>query len=651
MKLIRLGSAVAVLFCLYSALPAHAVDDAACAAKRASLESEGQQAARSYSALIQKLFAPEEKRTGTPERRAEAPRIFDGIFLFDARKKGDAVEITSASTSYASNFARDLFTASSGLQPTMLVLTHGPVAGQDALQFIPNPDWKPATSFHESIAMLRHNASKLSREDKFLILASWGAHLNNGYNFAMPGEKTSMEQLFQNARNSGANGGVCRDISTYLAEVAKALGFENVGTHTGLDGKGNQAGAHVVAHFRDPSTGEYYMQNYSNIFDTHQKSLPAALDVSTRIMGSLTGVSFVESIPGQVHQYVPRTARWVNQQIEAFAKPQEDPAYITAKISNREQTLGLQLQKRLDSNKVLKGFFLRSDVQSSEGPIRLDAIGVSGEIQKNTNLSQKLLNEVGYSAAGHFGYLELTNSQMNPERPGSDQKRKSVFVAVDLKGYARINRLTGKLELEAKTIDLWTKDSRAGVAENFSAPAHRLTPSIEYRVARLPVTIGGGRSLELVPRDQYSKVALQTAYDKVNVVIDHRGKDDHVVIISNSEAYLFGGAERSNAVGLRELLSVAVPTEKHGEFAVIFDISKIAQNKNNDPFFDLPVFASIKAQWKKAVSKVLEIGTDMEVKKNGTPFFLFEQVGSVVPDLSAPKKAEIKGDLWLRMRF
>ena len=661
-------------------LLARSAGDACEACNRA--EVQALEAAESYNDAIVKITQRVTPRIKEPAKTSN--RVFDGIFLFDIRsdKKSISVSAVNSPPDYVTPMGvlGNLLAASRGIQPVQVQVTSSetpapapsglpgwitdgpaiwPTFGPGVfpvVNFVPLADFPAAANFQDAISIVRKHASKLTRDEKLVFLNRLGVDLAKGYDHGVAdsnafGQKTSMDQLFNNLRTSGTNGGVCRDISSYLAEMARALGFQNVGTHTGLAGDTAQkSGAHVVSHFRDPESGEYYMQNYGKLFNTHQKTLQGAVDVSTRVMNSLSGVSYVESLPGKVHQYTPKMSRWAQGQINAVAERQKDPAFVTAKISDRETTLGFQYQVQGKGNtgaeKMTKAFFLRSEVDTNEGPVRLQAIGVAGELSRNVKLSQSVLDEVGYIAKGQFGYLEIRDRQVDPDADMVERKRRNAFLGGNVVGKARINQVTGKLELDAKVLDLWTKTS---VGAPMSGIENKLVPSVEYRLAK-PVTVEVGRALEIVPTDQYSSLKMQTAYDKVNVVVDRRGSDDKVVVLSKSEAYLFGGAENRDAVALRQLFSVAVPTEKKGEFAILMDLSKIVENRSKDPFYDLPVSSKIRGEWKMALNRLIEIGTGVEARYGSQPFFLFEEPGAVTPDLTVRKK-EVKGDLWLRMKF
>jgi len=623
--------------------------------------------AKTLSSQLQEIFP-------TPQLKLPAKKtqtIFDGLFLWDARREGGAVSLTGVYPNggltndykewrelqdkipFALSLGPEdsLFLASLGMQPLATTSSLEEIQAGKGV-FTPIPGYKPATSFQESIQLLKAHAATLSVGDKLSILRAWGNLLLDGYGGSGSG-KTAFETIFQNAKAGQSNGGVCRDIAPYLAEVAKALGFKSAGSASTLWERKKGTGGHVITYYQDPETGEYYAQNYDDIVNTHQKTLPATIDVATQALSTLTGTSIVNSAPGEYHLYVPRRARWVTQQLNAIAATKPNPAYITAKVSNLETTFVLQIQGNPGSDSAVKGFFLHSAAQTSEGEVKLDAIGIAGQVTKNETLSHHLLDAVGYEASGKLGYLQISAPNIAKDTLFTSGKermsRQNLFLGVDIKGYARIDQTTGKLALRASSIDAWKKET-AGA--NISTPDNQLTPSLEYRLKTLPVTIEAGRTLQVTGKDQFSKVDLKTAYDKVNIVVDRRGHKDAVVIISNSEAYLFGGAEQRDAIGLRQLLSVAVPTEKHGEFSVIFDISKIIENKKEDPFYDLPLFASLKAQWKKAVGRLIEIGTDVEMRKGNSPFFLFEQPGSVLADLAPSKKDyEVRGDIWVSVKY
>ena len=90
--------------------------------------------------------------------------------------------------------------------------------------------------------------------------------------------------------------------------------------------------------------------------------MQGAVDVSEKVLGALTGTSYVEGRPGKLHEYVPATAQWVQQQIKNAAQFKDGGSMLTLKQGENEQTLAFQV-----GGNHVKGFMLRSKVSTDEG--------------------------------------------------------------------------------------------------------------------------------------------------------------------------------------------------------------------------------------------------------------------------------------------
>ena len=193
-----------------------------------------------------------------------------------------------------------------------------------------------AVSYRDSLDILSRESANLTRDQKLLILSLSGSRLSSFYSVTTQNRNTS-EELFQNSQVNGKQGGICGDIHQYLAGQAKALGFTDVGIQTGLWQKsksGEDSGGHIIYHFRDPKTGLYYIQNYSQVISTGQTTQQSMLEVSNRVLGPLVGFVSVEGAQGKYHGYVPQAALWVKQGIESVAYQGADSSVLKVRVGN-----------------------------------------------------------------------------------------------------------------------------------------------------------------------------------------------------------------------------------------------------------------------------------------------------------------------------
>jgi hypothetical protein len=515
-------------------------------------------------------------------------------------------------------------------------------------------------SFSEQMNYLKTFQGSLGVQEKLILLSMLGSKLAAGYDNSMK-ENRNFDQLFKNMLNGGTHGGICGDIHAYLGEMAKALGFDEVGLHSGLWQKDpsndKSAAGHNIVHFRDPKTGEYYVVNYSRVIATKQTTVQGAVDLSTRIMGPLTGISFIESRPGRIHQYVPQTAEWVKQTIQGQAGF-DDGVQPSIRIQGGpyERTLGVQLGVS-DDKKGLKGFFVHSGVDSSDGKFVLDAVGVSGRLDVKKEFKDKIVDEVGMHFQAYGGFLELTAPVFDPISSNSaDAKRSNFFGGADIKGTARINNTTGKIEINANTLDAKFPLKKSDGNYNTSGGEVKVKAGVEQTWKDLPLTVAVERVYELVPSriDNQFNPKLQTSYDRVSVVIDTRGnnksdKDRKIYLVAGTDVYLLEGMESRAAVAIKNAVKAVVPAGRLGQFSVGGEMAKFVGNKSKDPFYDLPTGVNMSLDWSKDYSKTGTIGASVNYSK-GPQIFPFAVLGPVWPDVPSTK-GKVRGYIFIHQRF
>jgi hypothetical protein len=551
----------------------------------------------------------------------DKPRWVDAYFLYDVESKNEKLNV-SVKNYYSMGIDPDRFTEIYSIYLQSFGGSPGKV-----------------NSYDQAISYLNSKKELLTSSEKLALLSMIGNKLSSGYSSSTT-QNPSMEALFQNAVKGQTNGGICGDIHTYLSQAAAALGFEAVGIHSAQWSKDlskNETGGHAIAHFRDPKTGEYYMQNYTQIYNTKQKTLQGAVDVSTRLLGPLTGVSDVNSRPGVVHMYVPQTAQWIKSAIEKQVDLPTDAPIISMSISQSEKTVGLQANQNFGNSNV-RAFFVHSDVNASEGKYGLDAIGLSykGEVKKE--IKDSIIDEIGLSSSAYGGAMRMQAPVILPGGEFADGQSTNGFLAGSIKGTARINQTTGKLEFVSKSMDLKTSE-------------RELKAGIEQAWKELPLKVDIERTWEIRPTPETlnGPYRMETKHDRVGVIWDQKSSEQKVYVTVSGDVYLLEGAEKMSAIGLRNAIKASVPTDNLGTFSVALELGKVVNNKSKDPFYDLPASTSIVVDWRKKVFKASEVGVSLSHTK-GPSAQPFSVIGSVGPQLDDGLK-RLKGSLFFHSAF
>lgn len=494
------------------------------------------------------------------------------------------------------------------------------------------------TNLQEALKYTKTFVNKLSHEEKLLFLSILGSKLSAGYS-ATTTENKDLEAVYQNAVKAEKEGGICGDIHKLLGEVARNLGFEAVGRHTGQwqqDLTKDDAGGHAIMHFRDPKTGEYYVQNYSQIYNTKQKTLQSAVDVSSKVMGVLTGTQYVESRPGKVHEYVPATAQWVQDQIQGVARFKPDQAAFTIKASQNEQTLAAQF-----GNDTAKGFVLGTKVMTGEGVYRLEAAGVSARTGASIITDGMLIDEVKGTAEVYGGALKISAPGFDARTQSfRDGERSSLFFGSNLKGSARINNTTGKIEINTEALNI------------ASGARTELKAGLEHEFKELNLKVSADRTWSWQPIDIEQKFngRMTTTYDRIGVMYDTSNPDKkEAYLVVGTDVYLLEGVNVSSAVALKNSIKAVIPTEKLGTFSVGADLGRIVSNKSKDPFYDTVPVSSVHVDWSKKISKLVEVGASVS-RTRGNQITPFGVIGPIGPVMGKTEK-KVQGMVYLHAKF
>lgn len=513
-----------------------------------------------------------------------------------------------------------------------------------------------ASNFKASMSSLKASAGNLSTDQKLLVLSLIGSRLAQGYS-ADGKNVTDLEKIYQNALSGSKGGGICGDIHSYLAEAAKALGFESAGLHSALWRKNlnkSGAGGHYVSFFRDPKTGDYYAQNYSQLLRTGKKDLQGAVDVSTRVLGPLTGVTYIQSLPGRWHQYVPQTSRWVSDRLRSTAEIGKDDAAVKLEVTDEGTNFGAGIQREYAPGSFVKGFFVHSDHQAPEGRFQLDAIGVSSASEAVLKLKDSVIDELGFFSRGHLGALNLSAPVLNlKDDRYVEAERSNFFMGAELKGTARINRATGRLEFKAETNDFRSGASGSGSGSDTSGAQVEGKVGVDYQLTE-KVTLTGERSWHVVPKSARSfDPSIKTAFDRVGIVIDTRGKEDKAYVTAAGSLYALEGLGKPGATGWHAQIKAAIDSGAVGEFSVVSDLSSVVSNKSGDPYFEAyrnQLASSHSVQWSKWWTKNLQTGAGVKLEdRKHLP--LFPASRDVSPTLEDIDRRKVTGFLWLRSVF
>jgi hypothetical protein len=500
-----------------------------------------------------------------------------------------------------------------------------------------------AVSFADAMQMLRQQSSGLTREDKLLTLSEIGSRLSQGYDHRMLNQNSS-EALFQNAASGGTQGGICGDIHEYLRNAALALGFKDVGMHSSLWMQSkDDTGEHMVLHFRDPVTQEYYIQNYQNIINTGQKDLVTAVDISTRILAPIANASRIEGRPGVYHVYTPKMARWLFASLDELMGQANDNATLILETSNERQSAGITIRRKI-GNTVVTGFVDSIREQTDRGPIELQIMGIQGDYARSKKL-QGPINEIGISAQGRLGAYSINAPRIDVS-DGERFNQRMMFFDTKIVGWARINDTTGEIEFSAQD-----------AAVDIKSPMKSSTPLVRFKIRGNQViynhtSLQAERSYVAANQDYdyLSKPQAVVEYDRVGIAIDTRNPgQDRAYIVFNGDYYMLEGVGAHSAQAVRARLKAVLPAGKLGELSVLLDASEILSNPQDDAvykYFDKTVATRIKVMWQKRVKEFLTIGAAAEVGVN-QPFYLFDDSRPVLDQ--SPTKKSYRVSVWVRI--
>ncbi|WP_347359143.1 hypothetical protein [Bdellovibrio sp.] len=581
-----------------------------------------EEAARREAAYQEKL---RNSSKGTPQKA----KYFDSYFYYNTAKTGANLDVSAFSINDVFKNRPEDYRAA--------VELYKAASGMD------NSIYSKALSYEGSLSLLSREAIVLSRDQKLLILSLSGSHLSKFYSVTTENRNTS-EEIFRNAMANGNQGGICGDIHKYLAGQARALGFTDVGMHTGVwqkDQKGKDSGGHFIYHFKDPKTGQYYIQNYSQVIATGQKTQQNMLEVSNRVLGPLVGTVYVEGAKGSYHAYLPQTSLWIKEGLTSMAYKSTESSILQLRIGNHDNAVGVQVVKKFEDSSYVRAFMLHQQYNAAEGSYRFSGMGVSGQAGGNIAVNS-VVEEIGLVAKGYAGIGQVGSPTLNPTMTWSEKERTVLFHGMQFTGTARINKTTGKVELERTNLDANLHGGDASAADLV------VRAGIDQRVTD-NVSASYERSFRRVKEGHYSsKTEWVTEADKVSVVFDKQiGK---VYLLVRGEIFLFEGVESVSATALKNTVEASFPAGQLGQVYVAFDMAKIMSNKEKDPFYDIPASSTFRLGLKKDFAKFVQAGAEVSYQQGRRTYPLYDK--GFTPGLQDERVNDrLRGMIWVNLRW
>jgi len=457
----------------------------------------------------------------------------------------------------------------------------------------------------------------LNLNQKLAILATLGKQYQQDYNFSDAAfGATSPQQIYDVAR-TGGRAGVCRDINALLAQIAGAMGMENVGSASGFWAQGPNGGLggdHAVGFFQDPVTKDYYLVNYGEVVDTHTQDLKTANNISTRILGAGAAKSYIESRPGDVHAMTTDLGGWIRNTVEGRNQLKDDAANFQVVVSNRSITVNAEAATRIDDKSFVKAYFGDTNYEADDGgTYQIGYGGVVGNFEADQKLKNSLVDEVTYGAKIFAGAMRLRAPTIGQWESGdSGSNRTTAYVGADIKGSARINDLTGKLEINGRAYDM--QPGEIGVIGAMPAPDAQGKFAVTYNPMGGPFEIGVSRVIDMDAATLASeKITPKTTYDKIDAILQLGSEGDAKGYIRvESDIYVMEGIDKNSATAFREKLKGAIPVGKLGQFYAVADIGRVVQNKTGDPYYNGILSGAFGAGWQKRISAHWTVGADGE---------------------------------------
>lgn len=473
-------------------------------------------------------------------------------------------------------------------------------------------DWSDenAYSFQDSLKYLHRVQPELTEKQKLAILSYLGSYLNNGYSQTTTNQ-SDLEAVFQNLKNYGNEGGICGDIHQYLTKVQQSLGFRDsmiVSTNWKRGNiKSDDGNGHFVSVFKNPQTGQFYIQNYSGIFATNKYSIVDAVDLVTRIYSPLMSVSNLSFDGEKFYNYVPEFTRYVFQSLNDLMN-QDGNRIVQIQASQFQNQLKLAYRKQLKQARI--GFHLIQDhYQINNQEYQIDLIGFDLKSQIEKKINRKFHALFSLVTQIQLGMVEVKIPQLLLNSiEETERTQRSAYLDLHLIGTARVNKNEGRVELHIQNPTMFQQNEIFLTGIGFK---HEFNPMIAVDLRRMYEATWGSYNKQ--------NLEMQVQDDRLALIIDTRSKNKKAYIEYEGGIYALEGVEAKSAQALRQKISLILDKSKIGKIEIIADLQKMISNPNNDIFysyFENDEAKQISTRWLKSLNQNTEVGLKFNYKKN-----------------------------------
>ena len=254
---------------------------------------------------------------------------------------------------------------------------------------------------------LLQQSQSMTMGAKTQLLSMIGNQLDVLYNNNAGTSVTSMERVFQALRNFKTDAGECRDIPTFLAYTANALGLQDAGTLGGDWNNGYSTGSHVITEFRDPKTGNFFYVNYDQVYSTDSKYLSEASQIIAQHLNSTSSGTFVETGTAQgTKTLIVETKTSREMAIEDTVDRGSDLNRPMLDFSIGDLESEASFRKVLArSNKNDIGIYIMGAADRHDLPIEFGQAGVRGDFDKTKQLTDK--TELEFKGTARVGFEDV----------------------------------------------------------------------------------------------------------------------------------------------------------------------------------------------------------------------------------------------------
>jgi hypothetical protein len=449
------------------------------------------------------------------------------------------------------------------------------------------------------LALMKQNQS-LTFDAKIELLSSFlGSNLSALYNTSAGSSVTSLPTVFQALITGAKNAGVCRDIHDFIAVTGNALGLD-CGL-TGLDwNNGKVAAGHVIAHCKDPSSGQYVFIDYGDAFNSGSKFLSEAEQRAAENSNSYTTVVADQTVDahGNGRLHVSQDARTLGIQQNIQQGSDMEAAHFTISVGNLETSASAKTKLVGDTNNHV-GIFATGVIVQQGNPFQFAAVGARADGKKQIQITDN--TQVSLSGTATAGVMDVHDHA--PSDPatgykGSGRNDIAYFANVDLTADYSWNesKNSGKVGIESKDESAFHKG--ATLADGF-------LPLFQLNVF---ATDNPTQNIQLHFKNS-SFISTQSLYQTAPAIHEQdaaAGVDYHKSLNRSGTVQLQTGATvhdfDGKAIGVESETKVTVQKSNSSNFSLGANVGYV-HNNSQDSYYNYSTTGSVEADYKKTFTK------------------------------------------------